>query len=121
MTGTLQPHQITSLLLKEKLRAERLLKALTRTIIVLLLTACLLSAGLALTKQMPVFYSIREEIVTVSSGNTLWGIAGDYIGEYPGGIRAYMAEIRRINGLDGSDCLPVGTDLIIPVYRYKLG
>ncbi len=121
MTGALNQKKIITWIRNDPLYTNRLLKALTRAIGILLLIALLLSVGLALTKQMPFFYSVSEETVTVASGNTLWAIAGDHIGEYPGGIRAYMAEIRRLNGLDGSDLLRVGTELIIPIYRYKLG
>ena len=121
MTRVMNQRQISTLLLNEQLRTKRLLKLLTRAIGVLLLTALILSASLAMTKQMPIFYTVSEETVTVVSGNTLWGIAGTHMGEYPGSIRAYMAEIRRLNGLSGTDTLPVGTELIVPIYHYKLG
>jgi hypothetical protein len=121
MTANVTERHIASLLFIEQRRTLRLLKILSVTIAILLLVALFLSAGLALTKQMPLFYTVSEETVTVTAGSTLWGIAGEYLGEYPGSIRAYVAEICRANDLTYANVLPVGIELVIPIYHYKFG
>jgi len=87
---------------------------------ILLLTALILSAGLFITRQLTAFYTISETTVTVTAGNTLWSIAGEYIGEYPGGIRSHIAEICKRNGIENTDFVAAGTEIQVPIYRYKL-
>ena len=48
-------------------------------------------------------------------------IAARHIGEYPGGMNGYLAEICRRNGLTNVDEIASGTELRIPIYRYRLG
>ena len=120
MTGTINERYLARIVLQEQLRARRLIQTLTRMIGILLLTAFVLTACLLITKQMTAFYSISETTVTVTSGNTLWGLAEEHMGEYPGGIRSYIAEICRRNGIHNIDFVAAGTELRIPIYRYKL-
>ncbi len=120
MTGILKERHLTHIILQEQLRSRKLIEKLTRIIGLLLLAALILSAGLALSKQMTIFYTVSEHTVTVTAGNTIWHIAGEYIGEYPGGIRSYIAEIGKRNGIENIDFIPAGTEIQIPIYRYKL-
>ncbi len=120
MTGTINERTIARIVLQEQLRARKLIEKLTRAIAILLLTALILSAGLVITKQMTVFYSVSEATVTVTAGNTLWGLAEEHKGEYPGGIRSYIAEICKRNGIENTDFVAAGTEIHLPIYRYKL-
>ena len=120
MTGNLNERYLTHIIWQEQLRSRKLIASLTRVIGVLLLIALLLSATLWITKQMVPFYSVSETTVTVTAGNTLWSIAGEHIGEYPGGIRSYIAEICKRNGIINTDLVTAGTEIQVPIYRYKL-
>ena len=120
MTGTLNERHLTRIVLQEQLRSRKLIEKLTRAIGILLLTALILSAGLFITRQLTAFYTVSETTVTVTAGNTLWSIAGEHMGEYPGGIRSYIAEICKRNGIENTDFVAAGTEIKVPIYRYKL-
>ena len=120
MTGYLNQQHITSIILKEQLRARRLLHYLTRAILILLFAALLLNAGLHVAKQFPVFYHVTPTTVTVSAGSTLWEIAGQYIGEYPGTVNGYINEICRLNNIQDPSLIHSGTELTVPIYHCKL-
>ncbi len=120
MTGYLNERQVAHIVLNEQIRSRRLLQKLTRAIGLLLLLSLILSAGLAVTKQMSAFYSVQETTVTVKAGDTLWAIADEYMGEYPGTIRSYIAELCRLNGIENASLIEAGTEIAIPIYRYKL-
>lgn len=54
----------------------------------------------------------RQPVVhTVLPGETLWGIAGSVAGS--GDVAAAVYEIRRLNGLEGSQLVP-GQSLVLP-------
>lgn len=106
---------------REQARLLVIMKKLMRGLAVLLTAAVLMAVLLSFTKNMPFFYSVTENTVTVSPGDTLWEIAEENLGEYPYGIRSYVAEIRRLNGMGHSSDIVSGSDLRLPVYRYILG
>ena len=97
------------------------MRRLTKIITLLLLAALLLFTFVTVTKALPFFYAVDEKTVTIAAGDTLWSIASKHIGEYPGGIHGYLAEICRRNGIENIDCIASGSELILPIYRYRLG
>jgi len=121
MTGTVNERALAHLFFTEQLRARHLIRKLVLAIALLLALALLLSAALAISKQIPLCYTVSEQTVTIASGDTLWNIAGEHMGEYPGGIRSYLAEICHRNGIDSNHLLTVGTTLVIPIYQYRFG
>ena len=119
MTGTINERALTQMFVTEQLRARHLIRQLVLAICFLLALALLLSALLTVSRQIPLCYTVSEQTVTIASGDTLWEIAGEHMGEYPGGIRSYLAEICRRNGIESSQLLAVGTTLIVPIYEYR--
>lgn len=121
MTGIVNERALAYLFISEQRRTRTLLRKLGKTILLLLALALTLSIFLALSKQLPVFYTVSTRSVTVVSGDTLWEIAGEHIGEYPGGIHSYLAELCRLNHIENGHLLTVGTELTVPIYRYRFG
>lgn len=121
MTTTAHMHRLTATLIDEQHKAQALMRKLTKMIGLLLTISLLLSVFLAATKALPFCYTISEMTVTVAAGDTLWDIAARHIGEYPGGMNGYLAEICRRNGLSNVDEIASGTELRIPIYHYRLG
>jgi len=121
MTGYANNQYFTQMMLKEQFRTRCLLRGLMRVILLLLLVALLLTAGLAVAKQFPAFYHVTPATVTVSAGSSLWEIAEEHMGEYPGTVHGYIAEICRLNGIENPALIQSGSRLTIPIYRCKLG
>lgn len=105
-------------ILKRQEAAKDVMKALSKVLAAVLIAALIMSAFLAVTKALPIFYTVSEKTVTVASGDTLWGIAQNNMGQYPGSIRSYLAEVRRLNSLEPSEVIVTGTTLVLPVYSY---
>ena len=106
---------------REQVRLHHLIKRIVRGLTLALSVAIILTLLLSFTKTMPFFYTVSENSVTVAPGDTLWEIAKENIGEYPYGVRSYVAEIRRLNGMGHSSDIVSGDNLKLPVYRYILG
>ena len=121
MTGYINQRNLARVLENEALKSKVLMKHLTKAICILLAAAFIMSAALLLSKQLEICYTVRESVITVNAGDTLWNIADEYIGEYPGGIRGYIAEICRRNGIENIDQIAAGTRLTVPVYHYRFG
>lgn len=121
MTNTAHVTRLTYTLIEEQRKAHALMTKLTKVIALLFAAALLLSALLAVTKALPIFYTVSETTVTVSAGDTLWEIAAQHIGEYPGSMNGYLAEICQRNDIENIDKIASGTEVRIPIYRYRLG
>lgn len=106
---------------REQVRLLRLIKRIAKGLALALTVAILLTFLLSFTKAMPFFYKVTEDSVTVTPGDTLWVIAEENMGDYPYGIRSYVAEIRRLNGMGHSSDIVSGESIRLPVYRYILG
>lgn len=120
MTKTVSIREMTRHYITREYRSRLLLQRLLKAIALLLAVAFCLSVMLELFKGVPFLYTVEETTVTVTAGDTLWQIASEHIGEYPGGIRSYLAEICRRNGLTGIDTIHAGTVLTLPIYSYLL-
>lgn len=94
---------------------------LLRAVAGLLAVACLLSLLLLMSRQLEICYTVGEKVVTVESGDTVWDFAVAYKGEYPGGLRSYMAKILTRNGIEDPEKIAVGSKIILPIYRYRFG
>jgi len=121
MTTTAHFHRMTTTLIDEQRKAHALMTKLLRLIGILLAVCLILSVLLTVTKALPMFYTVSDVSVTVMAGDTLWEIASRHIGEYPGGMNGYLAEICRRNGIENVDQIASGTVIRIPIYRYRLG
>lgn len=103
--------------LENKKRHLRLLmKKISKAVVALACTLLVLSFLLGTVKSLPFFYDISESIVTVEAGDTLWEIAKENMGDYPYGIRSYIAEIRRLNNIESTSSVNAGQILRLPVY-----
>ena len=52
----------------------------------------------------------------IEPGDTLWSIAHEYITPEYNGIEEYIAELRRLNHLDGDE-IHAGRYLAVPCFR----
>lgn len=120
MTKSISSYKIAEELVREQIRSMRLIRRLAKAVVTFLAVAALLTFILSFARSMPFFYSVTEDTVIVSPGDTLWQIAEENIGDYPYGIRSYLAEIRRLNDMGGSSDIVSGSSLRLPVYRYVL-
>lgn len=57
--------------------------------------------------------------ILVEDGDTLWGIASDYMTSEYDGVEAYIREVCELNHLDG-DRIRAGEYLVIPYYNVGL-
>ena len=117
MTNTKSNSQLADIFISEQIKLSRIMKRLKRALIILVAISLSLTFLLSFTRALPFFYSISESTVTVASGDTLWEIAKRSIGQYPYGIRSYIGEIRRLNGIEGSSGIIAGQSLTLPVYK----
>lgn len=117
-TSIKRTNVVTDRFIKKQERAHALLTKLSKLLAFSLAVAFILTAFLTVTKALPIFYTVSESTVTVAPGDTLWGIARENMGEYPGTVRSYLAEIRRLNNLDASASIVAGTTLVLPIYSY---
>ncbi len=53
--------------------------------------------------------------IAVKEGDTLWSIAQEHMGTHYDSVESYIAELCRINSLDG-DKIQAGMYLVIPYY-----
>lgn len=56
----------------------------------------------------------NTRVITVGYGDSLWSLVDEYCGDDEN-IRKVIAEVRKINDIDGSH-LDVGESIIIPIY-----
>ena len=97
-----------------KTRKER--RVLILAVIVLMAT-CLFAAfsGLhTVTATSPDSYKYYTHL-TVEEGDSLWDIAGRYMGHEYKSRAAYIKEVKEINHLNGS-CIYAGTVLVVPYF-----
>ena len=120
MTKNASSSRMAAVMISEQIRTLHLIRRLVKAVTVLLCIAFLLTAMLSVTKTLPFFYRVSEDSVTVRPGDTLWLIAEENMGDYPYGIRSYVAEIRRLNGMGHSSEIVSGTTLVLPIYSYLL-
>lgn len=102
-----------------RLRRERRRKAaaavLTVFATVCIIMICAISYSTIRSKASNGFKYYTQ--VTVESGESLWELAEAYIDyEFYKDKDSYIAEIRRINHLDGDGSLVAGQRLILPYY-----
>lgn len=59
--------------------------------------------------------------ITVDQGDTLWGLADEYMSDEYDNVYEYMDEIVSINHLTSADSLKAGSTICIPYYstEYK--
>ena len=113
--------EIANVIRAEEIRLKRLIGKLARLAAVFLAVAMALAFLLRLSKIFPVFYSVDEYSIEVKAGDTLWKIAEENKGDYPYGIRSYIAEIRALNGIEVATGVKNGQSLKLPIYKYRLG
>lgn len=53
--------------------------------------------------------------VQISSGDTLWGIAADYMTEEYSSVDDYIREVKYINGIQ-NDQITNGSSIVVPYY-----
>lgn len=97
-----------------KMRKERRVLVLA---VVLLMATCLFTAfsGLhTVTATAPEVYKYYTHL-TVEEGDSLWDIAGRYMGHEYKSRAAYIKEVKEINHLNGS-CIYAGTVLVVPYF-----
>ena len=58
---------------------------------------------------------LNFQSVSITSKDTLWGIAREYYSEEYGSMNDYINEIKRCNSLT-SDFIYAGSSLIVPIY-----
>lgn len=57
--------------------------------------------------------------VQISAGDTLWGIAADYMTEEYSSVHDYIREVKDINGIQ-NDQITNGSSIVIPYYSEDL-
>ena len=119
MTSYIDNNKIAQNFFDEAKRTATALKKLLRIIAVLLLIAAVISIFMTVSRNLKICYRISENLITLKTGDTVWDIAENNIGEYPLGIRSYVAEICRINDILNVDCVFAGEKIIVPIYTYK--
>ena len=99
----------------EKERRQKLAKVgMTFTAIFAVILICVVSGSMKTHANNGFKYYTS---ITVEQGQTLWGIADDYIDyEHYKDKNAYIAEVERINHLNGDEMLLTGRMLIVPYY-----
>ncbi len=98
----------------KKMRKERRVLVLA---VVLLMATCLFIAfsGLhTVTATAPEAYKYYTHL-TVEEGDSLWDIAGRYMGHEYKCRAAYIKEVKEINHLNSS-CIYAGTVLVVPYF-----
>lgn len=53
--------------------------------------------------------------VVIEQGDTLWGIASEYVTPEYSGVEEYIREVRALNHMEG-DCIRAGQYLLVPYY-----
>lgn len=53
--------------------------------------------------------------IVIEQGDTLWGIASEYVTPEYDGVEDYIREVRALNHMDG-DCIRAGQYLMVPYY-----
>lgn len=113
---------------KNKLRRQRIVRrqklmlALMAAIVIFFIyfVASTLVLDARDNSYTPEFKYFKE--ITVHSGDTLWGIAGEYISyDHYDDIADYIQEVCNINNFSGEETLLAGESLIVPYYsnEYK--
>lgn len=113
--------EMANIIRAEEIRLKRLIGNLARMAAIFLAVAMALTFLLRLSKIFPIFYTVDEYSIEVKAGDTLWKIAEENKGDYPYGIRSYIAEIRELNGIEGVSVVQNGQSLKLPIYKYILG
>lgn len=54
--------------------------------------------------------------VTVSDGDTLWDLSGDFISSEYSSRSEYILEVRRLNHMTSEDILYSGNSIVMPYY-----
>lgn len=119
MTGYIRKEQIVKELILEEMRTKNIMRNLFKAILILIAVSIILSALLSVSRKLKVCYSVDDSTVTVKCGDTLWKIASENIGQYPGNIRNYLAEICRKNNISDIDTICIGDEITVPVYQYR--
>lgn len=101
---------------RQKRRREaqvRVYRMVVRLLAILLLVIVLAGFSRATAAKAPShkYYTA----VTVRGGDTLWGLAQEYITEEYASMKEYIREIQKINGITG-DSIYYGQKLILPYY-----
>lgn len=98
---------------KQKAVRRRLILAALAASLALLLGVCLTGfSGISVTKAPSYKYYTA---VTVRCNDTLWDIASRHMGEEYSSVKAYIKEIKEVNGMK-SDAVYYGQKLILPYY-----
>ena len=98
-----------------QMRKERRVLVLA---VIVLMAICLFMAfsGLhTVTATSPEAYKYYTHL-TVEEGDSLWDIAGRYMGHEYKSRAAYIKEVKEINHLNGS-CIYAGTVLVVPYFE----
>lgn len=105
----------------ERIRRKRKQRAIRRRLMLaaffaafaLLLGACLTGFSSVKATKAPSYKYYTA--VTVRRDDTLWDIASRYMGEEYPSVKAYIREIKEVNGMK-SDAVYYGQKLILPYY-----
>lgn len=100
---------------------KKYFKAAAAAFILIIIVGCVLvsTKGLAQAKgeSSVTFTGLKcYKSIEICRGDSLWSIASKNLPEEYSGINAYIADIKRINGLK-DDRIYEGTYLVIPYYK----